>query len=116
MRHDNIVKCSVKRSTNRDEAVAFGTLRLSVDHQLHVINLAERLKDAPQHVFCDVEVEGAHVEAHGSVGSLGEGAHGGHVAASHSVLLRLRGLDNDGHAAKLLARQCNRLQHPKENV
>lgn len=94
---------SYKHLTNRNKTVSFGTLRLHVHHKLHVLNLAKRLEDATQHVLGNVEVERADVEAHRTVGSFVEGAHGGHVTAGQSVLLGLSWLDNDGNPKQFLA-------------
>ena len=72
---------------------------MRVHDELDVVDLAERLEDALQHVLGDVEVEGAHVEAHRAAGvgprcvtRLGCGSRG-------SVLLGLRSGERGGYCS-----------------
>ena len=41
----------------RDKAVSLRATSFRIHHQLHVLNLAERLENASQHVLCDVKVQ-----------------------------------------------------------
>ena len=78
-----------------------------IDHQRHGLNLSERLKDAAQHFFGDVEMQRADVEPHRALVRLVDEPL---VHLRVPVLLRLRRLNNHRNAEQLLSVQTESLR------
>ena len=57
----------VLNDAHRDESVSFGPAGLCVHDELELLDLAEGLEDALEHLLRDVEVQRADVEAHGAL-------------------------------------------------
>ena len=66
-----------------------------------VTHISERLKNGAEHLFGDIDVEGANVELHGTVSRhIGGYVVGGRIRLT--VLLRLSKLDDNGNAENTL--------------
>ena len=89
----------VLRSTHSDETISFRATSLRVNHKLHMLDLSEWLKNATQHVFSNVKMKRSNIQAHRTIWSFVKRTHSRHVTSCKSVLLCLRRLNDDGHAA-----------------
>merc|ERR1740123_1577696 len=96
-----------------DETVTLGPICLCVLHQLDAVDATKRLKDPPQHVLGDVEVEAANVKLHGSLFRPCEAVSisSNPVLLCSPALLRLAGLNNHRHPAQLLPRETEGQRH-----
>merc|ERR1740123_2078747 len=96
-----------------DETVTLGPICPCVLHQLDAVNAAKRLKDPPQHVLGNVEVEAANIKLHRSLFRPREtvSISSNPVLLCGPALLRLAGLNNHRHPAQLLPRETEGQRH-----
>ena len=82
-------------------------------HQLDAVDAAKWLKDPPQHVLCDIEVQTSNVKLHGALLRPCESVSicSNSALFRSSALLCLAWLNHNGHSAQLLARETKSKGH-----